>query len=303
MTEKQKLIWMIGASIPWGVVAFWLSHNLVSIIFRPRRDTADSWEFETARRIKLRKANSIYRWFEPLVDELVGWSSGKSLKQNERLERQLRGSKEAAPWKPQEYIAVKQIESLGAALFGGVFGLLYDGWQLGAVTAILAGWGYQMLMTRGVADQSRQRAEVFKRRLPFAIDLMAFMMEAGASFQDSIQTVVNESGDHPLAQEISEVIRQIRLGTSRQKALLNMQDRLADNDITELVFALNTGEELGTPLSQILRNQANQMRTKRSQWAERAAAEAQVTIVFPGMLIMIACLLIVIAPFILSALV
>jgi tight adherence protein C len=235
------------------------------------------------------------------VDELVGWSAGKPQEQNERLERQLRNSKESAPWKPEEYLAVKQIESLGAALFGGIFGLLFSGWQLAIATTILAGWGYQVLMTRGVADQSRQRAEVFKRRLPFAIDLMAFMMEAGASFQESLHTVVKESGDHPLAAEFREITRQIGLGTSRQKALLNTQERLADNDVTELVFSLNTGEELGTPLSQILRNQANQMRMKRSQWAERAAAEAQVMIVFPGMLIMIACLLIVITPFILSA--
>ena len=41
------------------------------------------------------------------------------------------------------------------------------------------------------------------------------------------------------------------------------------------------------------------MRIKRSQRGEKAAAEAQVNIVFPGMIVMIACLLVVIAPILL----
>jgi hypothetical protein len=43
------------------------------------------------------------------------------------------------------------------------------------------------------------------------------------------------------------------------------------------------------------------MRIKRSQWGEKAAAEAEVQIVFPGMLIMIACLIVIIAPILLPA--
>ena len=43
------------------------------------------------------------------------------------------------------------------------------------------------------------------------------------------------------------------------------------------------------------------MRLKRSQWAEKAAGTAQVNIVLPGMVIMIACLIIIGAPFILEA--
>ncbi len=43
------------------------------------------------------------------------------------------------------------------------------------------------------------------------------------------------------------------------------------------------------------------MRIKRSQRGEKAAAEAQVKIVFPGMVTMIAGLLVVIAPIVLPA--
>jgi hypothetical protein len=36
---------------------------------------------------------------------------------------------------------------------------------------------------------------------------------------------------------------------------------------------------------------------KRSQWGEKAAAEAGVKVVFPGMFIVVACLLVVLTPF------
>jgi tight adherence protein C len=150
-------------------------------------------------------------------------------------------------------------------------------------------------------DRANRRLARIRTRLPFAVDLIALTMEAGGGFQECLKTAVVENGEHPLTEELSEVLRQISLGRPRQEALKALQERLQDDDINELVFAINKGEELGTPLSTILRDQAEQMRLKRSQRGEKAAAEAQVNIVFPGMVVMIACLLVVIAPIVLPA--
>jgi tight adherence protein C len=77
---------------------------------------------------------------------------------------------------------------------------------------------------------------------------------------------------------------------------------MADEDSKDLIGAIIQGETLGTPLAKSLRVQAEQLRLKRSQWAEKAAEESKVALVFPAMLIMAACLAIVVAPFVLSAL-
>ena len=45
------------------------------------------------------------------------------------------------------------------------------------------------------------------------------------------------------------------------------------------------------------------MRIKRSQWGEKAAAEAEVQMVFPGMITMVACLLVIVAPIMLPVVV
>ena len=92
------------------------------------------------------------------------------------------------------------------------------------------------------------------------------------------------------------MLRQISLGRPRNEALQALQDRLHDDDITKWCSQSTRAKSSARRSSAILRDQAEQMRLKRSQRGEKAAAEAQVNIVFPGMVVMIACLLVVIAP-------
>jgi tight adherence protein C len=218
------------------------------------------------------------------------------------LQRYLISGREKLPWRPEEFLVTKWLEALAA---GGVLFLILwlAGWgkvavALGVVVAVV----YGVVMPKTVRDRAKRRLARMRTRLPFAVDLIALTMEAGGGFQECLQTAVAENGkNHPLTEELAEVLRQISLGRPRHEALTALQERLQDDDINEMVFAINKGEELGTPLSAILRDQADQMRLKRSQRGEKAAAEAEVNIVFPGMVVMIACLLVVIAPIVLPA--
>ena len=143
---------------------------------------------------------------------------------------------------------------------------------------------------------------MFKRRLPYAVDLIALMMEAGASFRESLATIVRENRGHALGEEFGQVLSEIEYGQTLRQALSNLRDRLADNELNEMIFAVHKAEELGTPLSMIFLRQAEQMRLMRSQWAERMAGKANANISFPGLIVMLGCMLIVIGPFVLNAL-
>lgn len=256
--------------------------------------------FERRRRQQLRDGSSVYRGFEALADQLAAWNRGRRSRRPmlDKLGRDLLTAANPVPWLPEEYLAVRQVESGLAALAGVLFGwLLLEDWFAGLLFGGLTAWGYQRLMIGQAALRATQRRLRIKNRLPYAIDLMALMMEAGASFAESLETAVRESRGHPLAEEFGQVLHETALGRTRREALEALQHRLNDEDFAELIFAIVQGEDLGTPLSQILRTQADQMRLKYSQWAEKAAGEAQVAIVFPGMVIMVACLLIVVAPY------
>lgn len=283
---------LMGCSV--GFVAM-----IVSRLFTAKRRQQDG--FEETRRAELRASSSTYRNMEPLVDELTAFFPNNYAA--DQLAHHMKLSSDFPQWTPAEFMAAKTIE--GALVFLGIFVLLFPfgfpflAFGLAAVT----GFTYPAMARRSVISTAQQRLRKVKLRLPFAIDQVSLMMEAGAGFEDSLRTVVADNPEHPLSVEFSEVVRQMALGRPRGQALTGLRDRMADDDISEIVFAIIKGEELGTPLSNILREQANQMRLKRSQWGEKAASEAEVQMVFPGMITMIACLLVIVAPILLPVLV
>lgn len=307
---------LLFSSATMGLAALTLSRQIFSFNFGSLTKGKEWVGFEEQRRQRLRAGDMVYRQFEPLVDQLAEWNKKRSAAQQnklsvnktriptrlERLGQNLVTAAEKLPWLPEEYLACRQIESVLAGLVGVVVGYqLFGNFITGSVIGVLTAIGYQYLMTALVAKRALQRRRVIRERLPFCLDLMALMMEAGASFPESLAAAVKENQEHPLGKELGEVLRDANLGRTRKEALLALQQRLQDDDISDLAFALIKGDELGTPLSQNLRSLASQMLLKRSQWAEQESSEAQVIIVFPGMLIMVACLLIIVTPFILQA--
>ncbi|NND98964.1 MAG: type II secretion system F family protein [Pirellulaceae bacterium] len=258
--------------------------------------------FETERRAVLEELNPTYRYLQPIVLDVAKFNrmfSDESARSKIRKSMEIGG--QVDPWEPEEFTATKQVEGFFAGIMVGAIALVAVPVAAAIVVGIFVGAMYSVMAVANMQEQAKSRLHIIKMRLPFAVDLMALMIEAGATFRDALETVVRENREHPLGEELARVNRQIELGRPRAAALRAFQDRFDDQDITEIVFAVNKGEELGTPLAEVLRNQADQMRLKRSQWGEKAAAEAQVKMSFPGMVVMIACMLVVLGPIVLPA--
>jgi tight adherence protein C len=170
------------------------------------------------------------------------------------------------------------------------------GLMLAMLAIVLTAW----VLRRRLARQAAQRLQAIKRRLPFVLDLLTLLMEAGSTFLRAMGEVVEEYAGHPVADEFGHVLSDIHLGKSRQEAFAGLRRRLADDEITSIVGAMVQGEHLGTPLAQILRTQADVLRVKRTQRAERIAGEAAVKMLLPGVLVMIATVLVIVAPFVIN---
>lgn len=296
-TRPDSIAMVSAACLALAVGLF--AWTMLSILTNPRR--SDFNYFEQQRREQLRRASATYRWFEPLVDEIARLHGSQNASKR-KLAHNLALDPKAPPWKPAEFVATKQIEAGVLAFFLGIMLARTANPIVGIVVAVFVIVVYQTQAVASVADKAKRRTLQFKKRLPYTIDLMALMMEAGADFTASVQTVVLESKDHPVGEVFGRVLSEIEHGKTRRSAFEKLRDQFDDDDVNEIVFAINKGEELGTPLAKILRIQADQMRMKRSQWAEKASGQAQVQIVFPGMLTMVACLLVIVAPFLLKAL-
>lgn len=105
-------------------------------------------------------------------------------------------------------------------------------------------------------------------------------MEAGLAF-DAALTQVARNTQGPLAEEFGRVLQEMQIGLSRGAALAAVADRVDIPELKGFVTAVVQADKLGIPIATVLRIQAKEMRTKRSQRAEEAAQKVPVKILFP----------------------
>ncbi len=266
----------------------------------PHQPIASKLVYETERLNRLRNNNGVFRLFESHVQSLA-----KGLNSNPdpsaKFSAALRSTAETRDWTDREFMATKIIEGIfvGGAIFAIVS--LLGVWQFGAFLGGGSILGYPFLAKQSILSKFEKRLRRQRVRWPFVIDQIALMMQAGGNFEESLKSIADEDPEHPLTEELCRVLGDLMGGRTRRDALSDLKTRIPDPEIGDLISSIIKGEELGTPLSSILAEQADQMRIKRSLWGEKAAAEAEVQIVFPGMLVMIACLIVVLGPIVLPA--
>lgn len=130
----------------------------------------------------------------------------------------------------------------------------------------------------------QQRHTQIQRSLPFVLDLLTLSVEAGMDFMTALQRNISERKVDALGEELIRVVRQIQLGKSRREALRDMSKRVNLPDLRSVVGALVQADELGVSIGSILRIQADQMRQRRFERAEKLANEAPVKMLFPLMM-------------------
>jgi len=133
-----------------------------------------------------------------------------------------------------------------------------------------------MVLRRKVIN--RQRAIL--RALPDALDLLVTCVEAGMGVDSAFVTVVEKS-EGPLADTFSQYLREAGLGISRRQALMRVSERTGVPQLIGLAAAVSQGEELGTPISDVLRVQADELRRDRQERAQTAAQRAPVLMTIP----------------------
>lgn len=153
---------------------------------------------------------------------------------------------------------------------------------------------------RMYANQEKKRREISVRAdLPFFADLLALSTEAGLDFIGAIQRIVDKAENSVLAEELSTVLKDIKLGSSRADALKGMSQRLEISEVTSFVAVLVDADSTGASISQVLKDQSVQIRLERFVRAEKAGAQASQFILFPMMLfIMPAVFLVLFGPMI-----
>lgn len=236
----------------------------------------------------------------PLVWLLLAMSHRLAMpKFKDWLRRTLVAAGSPEYYTPEEYLALSLL--MGVAL-GGVFEIVHvlvtEGTLslMAAVSGVVLGAGMNIYQLYGGAQK---RIRLISNRVPYAIDLIALAMGAGATFTEAVKAVVrksHEDEDDPFHVELRAMLAEIELGTTRRQALQNLSDRVPLDLLRSIVASVIQAEELGTPLAEVLHSEATLLRMQRSLRAENAAAVASVRILIPSLLILMSVVLAVFAP-------
>ena len=151
------------------------------------------------------------------------------------------------------------------------------------VLVALLGAGYPMMWLN---DQVKKRHLLITRALPYNLDLLTLSVEAGLDFTAALGKVVEKGKKGPLREEMGLVLKQLKMGKTREEALKSMVQRVDLPSLTTFISALVQADRMGTSLGKVLRIQSTQLRNERTQRAEKLANEAPVKMLFP----LIACI-------------
>ncbi|MBC8357021.1 MAG: type II secretion system F family protein [Planctomycetes bacterium] len=284
---------VVAASV--AMTAWWIFAALTT----EDMEQDNEWRYDVSRINALRRLDPIYRLFQPLIHVFAKLNRAAFSNSLPETYREIQAAGLPRFWLPEEYLARCQLIALlmaPAYLFACTN---YMG-MAGTVTAFMLTGITAWMLRRRLSKQAQHRLVVIKRRLPFFLDLLTLLMEAGASFLDSLKQAVHEFEGHPVSVEFGRVLTDMNMGKARTEAFDNVRKRLNDDEISGIVGSIIQSEELGTPLSHIFRTQADLLRVKRSQRAETLAGEASVNMLLPGVLVMAAAVLIILGPFALN---
>src|SRR6056297_67616 len=146
-----------------------------------------------------------------------------------------------------------------------------------ALVAMFFGNAFPRAMLSRIAKERKLQLE---HEMPDALDLITVCVEAGISFDGALGKIV-EKMDGPLSEEFKKTIGEMKLGANRKKALSNMGDRCDVPELTAFLAAVIQADELGVPITNVLRVQSAQLREKRKQKAQEKAMKAPIKILFP----------------------
>ena len=191
----------------------------------------DDWRYDVSRINELRKASIMYRVFQtdhPTSCTPVSKSFRDGLPE---IHREIQCSGMSRFWTAEEYLARNAVISvlmfpvyyyLNTSMMGspGVF--------LTFVMMLLTG----VVLRRQLTMKAIYRLLLIKRRLPYFLDLITLLMEAGSAFMQSLEQAVREFSGHPVGVEFSRVMTEMRMGKNRTAAFEAMRERLQDDEIT-----------------------------------------------------------------------
>jgi tight adherence protein C len=186
-------------------------------------------------------------------------------------------------------------------LIGGFLGSFIHGSTMFWVMA-LAVVGY-MSPDFWLTRKTNKRRDAIRRGIPDALDMLVICVDAGLGLDQALQRVGSQlSHSHPeINEEFTQINLEQRAGKPRLEAWQSLYERTKIEEFKSFVNMLSQTDRFGTPILKALIQFSEEIRLKRKQKAEEAAAKTKVKIIFPLVLFIFPAIFIVLlAPALMS---
>lgn len=192
-----------------------------------------------------------------------------------------------------------RVASQSAGIAAGLVALPFIGGVQGiAAAAACAVAGLAAPQAWLLARRAEWRDEL-DRQLPDALDLMAICISAGSSFEGALAAVGTRM-DGAIAAAFARVAKEAAY-SSRSEALLGLAERAQVNSITFFAASLVQAERAGSSLVDIIRMQAQSVRTERRLKVDDITNKLSTKMLFPMLLLMLpSIIMLMLAPMILQ---
>lgn len=192
-----------------------------------------------------------------------------------------------------------RVASLSAGIAAGLVALPFIGGVQGiAAAAACAVAGLAAPQAWLLTRRAEWRDEL-DRQLPDALDLMAICISAGSSFEGALAAVGTRM-DGAIAAAFARVVKEASY-SSRSEALLGLAERAQVNSITFFAASLVQAERAGSSLVDIIRMQAQSVRTEHRLKVDDITNKLSTKMLFPMLLLMLpSIIMLMLAPMILQ---
>ncbi len=154
---------------------------------------------------------------------------------------------------PQEFFLLHCLLFFGLI---GTFSYLLGSWLTGS---LLGGFFGIMGPRMWLKKRWKGRITEINEQVEESMIYMANSFKANPALPDAIQDVINSMGP-PITQELSVLLKEYKLGTPLDTALINMQNRVPARNLQLAVSALLIGRTVGGNIPGILEDIANTIR-------------------------------------------
>jgi tight adherence protein C len=257
----------------------------------PRDELADPGEYLRSLDVEDEEPDEFQRLLaQPFLSRVVRPIAGGLLAMlgsvlpgnyRERVHLQLVYAGMAGQFRAEEVITLRVLGGVGGFLAGVLLvatGTVGGG--MGILLVVLLPVAGSQLPKSWLDRKVQERREAILRDLPDTLDLLAISVEAGVGFEGALG-VVCDNFSSPLADEFARTLREMELGLPRREALQNLKKRTEVPELSNFVLTLTQADALGMPVGRVLKTSAEEMRSKRQQWAREKAAKLPVKILFP----------------------